>query len=195
MANAEADKYLDFFSPDSPYYSRFRQIDPDGLSPGERTFVNGWHGDLNGACETTGTSLKSGKEMMGLPWVDAAIRKRGLLNGGRAIADKTVRQQFWTDLMGNPMAPIPHRLTASKLLGQAQGDFVQKVEHSGGDSPILVGQAPEIPALVIEDRIKMLIGTVDVSGEDDPPGDPELDALLEGPAEPEEDEDPLGWLG
>ena len=60
------------------------------------------------------------------------------------------RQEFWTriaqgkELDGDTMPAMRDRIKASELLGKTQGDFIDRVEHSGPDGKaIQVESSPE----------------------------------------------------
>lgn len=70
--------------------------------------------------------------------VQAYIRQLSQTAKSGRIATAEERQAFWTDVMYGRIqddegrAPrISDRLKASELLGKAQADFVDRVEHSG----------------------------------------------------------------
>lgn len=48
------------------------------------------------------------------------------------IADAIERQIFWTDVMRNKEEKTEIRLKSSELLARSQGQFLDKVQHSGG---------------------------------------------------------------
>lgn len=53
-------------------------------------------------------------------------RNSGLKN--YRIANRADRQEFWSNIMRDRRHELSNRLTASKLLGQSECDFVQRVE-------------------------------------------------------------------
>lgn len=66
------------------------------------------------------------------------------------VADRIERQEFWTRIMRgeeleNDLIPsMKDRMKASELLGKTQGDFIDRVEHSGPDGKaIQVESSPE----------------------------------------------------
>lgn len=70
--------------------------------------------------------------------VQAYIRQLTRLAQAGRVATAEERQAFWTDVMFGRIqddegrAPrIADRLKASELLGKSQGDFIDRVEHSG----------------------------------------------------------------
>jgi phage terminase small subunit len=58
------------------------------------------------------------------------------------IASAKERQEFWTSIFRGELADFDtkDRIKASELLGKVQGDFIEKVEHSGPNGgPIVLG--------------------------------------------------------
>lgn len=58
------------------------------------------------------------------------------------IALATDRQKFWTTVMRDCGQEMKDRLRASELLGKAQADFVERLEHTGKDGQPL--PAPQV---------------------------------------------------
>ena len=82
----------------------------------------GYQGDEN-------TLASIGSENLKKPKIRGAIRDR--VSTDPLVADRRERQAFWTAVMrgekGDPSTK--DRLTAAKMLGKSQGDFVERHEH------------------------------------------------------------------
>ena len=50
----------------------------------------------------------------------------------RFIASRVDRQKFWTEMMTAKEKDDNDRLKASELLGRSEGDFTEKIQHTGG---------------------------------------------------------------
>jgi len=114
------------------------------LTEKQRAFVEAYMGEAAGnateAARIAGYSggdstLSSvGSDNLRKPKIRQAIRDR--VTTDPLVADRRERQAFWTAVMrgeeGDPSTK--DRMTAAKLLGKSQGDFVEhhEHEHSGG---------------------------------------------------------------
>lgn len=47
------------------------------------------------------------------------------------LTEKQRRQIFWTEIMRSEEYEMRDRLKAAELLGESQGDFIHRHEHSG----------------------------------------------------------------
>ena len=71
-----------------------------------------------------------GAENLKKPQIREAVAAR--VSKDPAIATRTERQQFWTNVMqGTNGAEMKDRLKASELLGKSQADFIDRKEISG----------------------------------------------------------------
>jgi hypothetical protein len=118
------------------------------LSGNEALFAVYWDGSLMStlaALRADGIEMceRTGRDMSNRPAVLAAIQNPPTFPG---ICTKQDRQKFWTDVMlGDEMTQVVTkegaiidvkpdlmaRLKASELMGRSEGDFKDKVEHSG----------------------------------------------------------------
>ncbi len=104
------------------------------LTEKQRRFVEAYMGEAGGnatqAARLAGyagndnTLASMGDANVRKPAIQAAIKER--VDADPAVADREVRQRFWTTTMGNVAADMSHRLKASELLGRSQGDFVDR---------------------------------------------------------------------
>ena len=68
------------------------------------------------------------------------ILKGDVLDDDTKIASRTEREAFWTRMMTDPKNSGSIRLEASKLLGKAQGDFIdlKQIDTNVKTKPIIV---------------------------------------------------------
>ena len=68
------------------------------------------------------------------------ILKGDVLDDDTKIASRTEREAFWTKMMTDPKNSGSIRLEASKLLGKAQGDFIdlKQIDTNVKTKPIIV---------------------------------------------------------
>jgi Phage terminase, small subunit len=108
----------------------------DGLTAKQKRFVELFEGNATQAALSAGYSKKTaaaiGKENLRKPLIVAAIRARENKTIRPLIADRETRQKFWTDTMLDSEQEMKDRLKASELLGKSEGDFLDRIEHSGG---------------------------------------------------------------
>ena len=110
-----------------------------GLTAKQQVFVDVYDGNATEAAIKAGYSKKSaraiGQENLTKPDIVKAIQERESKRIKPLIADRERRQRFWTQVMDDPEVEMRDRLTASKLLGQSEGDFLDRVEASVELSP------------------------------------------------------------
>ena len=105
------------------------------LTPMQQAFVEAYAGNAAEAAIKAGYSAKAAREIgyqnLSNPTIKEAIAKREAVESRVRIANRQERQQFWTETMQNLDAEMRDRLRASELLGRSEGDFLDRVEHSG----------------------------------------------------------------
>lgn len=114
------------------------------LTPKQQRFVEAYVGNATDAARIAGyagddaTLGQVGYENMKRPEIVQAIKERRapvLRAEAKAlkpiIATRADREKFWTDMMMDEERSGFERLKASELLGRANADFTDKVEHSG----------------------------------------------------------------
>lgn len=121
------------------------------LTEKQRKFVEAYLGEAEGnatrAAELAGykgdenTLSTVGSENIRKPKIRKAIRER--VESDPLVADRKERQAFWTAVLRGEEgdATLKDRLTAAKMLGKSQGDFVERHEHEHtgpGDDPITI---------------------------------------------------------
>lgn len=100
----------------------------------QKAFVDCYTGNATEAARLAGykgnndTLKQVGAENLTKPYIAEAINKRAEKLSNRRIATRQDRQEMWTEIMRNRKEDVRDRLTASKLLGASEGDFIQKIE-------------------------------------------------------------------
>lgn len=106
------------------------------LTAMQQRFVEVYAGNGTEAAILAGYSKKSAeklaRDLLRNPTVADAIRAREKKEIRPLIASRTARQEFWTNTMQDRDEEMKNRLKASELLGKSEGDFLERVEHSGG---------------------------------------------------------------
>lgn len=101
----------------------------------QRLFVEAYSGNGTAAAIAAGYSQKSAekiaRDLLRNPTVAAAIRGREKEEIKQLVASRVQRQEFWTNIMRDTDEDTRDRLKASELLGKSEGDFLDRVEHSG----------------------------------------------------------------
>ena len=101
----------------------------------QQLFVEAYAGNATEAAIQAGYSAKTahsiGEENLRNPEIQKAIQSGQAQRSGVLIASREARQTFWTATMGDAEQPMRDRLKASELLGRSEGDFLERVEHSG----------------------------------------------------------------
>jgi len=107
------------------------------LNAQQRAFVAAYDGNATQAAIAAGYSPKTarqqGNRLLTIADIQDAIKKRSpsTTREKRNIATREERQAFWTDSMQKSGVEMRDRLKASELLGKSEGDFLDRVEHSG----------------------------------------------------------------
>ncbi len=108
------------------------------LTPRQQAFVDAYAGNATAAAIAAGYSAKAarvqGHRLLTNAAVAAAIDARRATQADRLIATREDRQRFWTGVMRDVGAEMRDRLKASELLGKAEADFIDRVEHDVSES-------------------------------------------------------------
>jgi len=103
----------------------------------------------------TGSVLRNiGCENLQKPNIAAAIAERVAEDDGGLIMTRKDRQVLWSRIArgevldGDRPAKMGDRLKASEILGKSQGDFIDRVEHSGPNG----GPIATLPERTPEER-------------------------------------------
>ncbi len=126
------------------------------LNKRQRAFVAAYDGNASEACRIAGYSVSQATKLIRNPLIIKALEKKAsdqqhavkasmtkvMAENARivagAIAAREDRQAFWTRVMLEEGENMMFRLKASELLGKAQGDFIERHEHSGGVALLVV---------------------------------------------------------
>ncbi len=107
----------------------------------QRAFVEAYCGDAQAAAIAAGYSPKTAKvvgcRMLKNPEIAGLIEAREMARASAAVATREERQAFWTAVMRDPAEPMKNRLRASELLGRCCGDFLERVELTKPEPPII----------------------------------------------------------
>lgn len=105
------------------------------LSAKQLLFVEAYNGNATEAALKAGYSPKTaesqGCRLLKNVKVAEAIRARQDKAIAPLVASRQDRQKFWTGVMNDKFEKMPDRLKASELLGKSEGDFLERVNHSG----------------------------------------------------------------
>lgn len=105
------------------------------LNAKQRAFVEAFTGNATEAAIAAGYSKKTahsiGQRLLKNVEIVAAIRSREEKAIRPTIANREKRQEFWSSTMLDVDEDMKNRLKASELLGKSEGDFLERVEHSG----------------------------------------------------------------
>lgn len=132
------------------------------LTEKQRRFVEAYMGEAAGnateAARIAGytgddvTLRVTAHENLTKPNIREAIESR--IDADPLVATRFDRQRFWSRVMagkeldGDKPAQMRDRLKASELLARSQGDFVERVEHTGKDgAPIQLASGVDLSSL------------------------------------------------
>lgn len=109
------------------------------LTERQRKFVLCYAGNATKAAIKSGFSKKTarqiGQKLLSKVDIKKAIEARNKITDGPLIASRQDRQKFWTEVMLSQYGvEMSDKLKASDLLGKSEGDFTEKIQHSGGVS-------------------------------------------------------------
>lgn len=124
--------------PEPRHRTRASALDPDGLTPKQRAFVEHYDGEDGAAAARAAGISGNDRDHRRLaamflrnPKVKNAIARRGFKMKPMEVASKEERQKFYTQVMFDKNQTMKDRLKAAELLGRCYGDFIDRVEHSG----------------------------------------------------------------
>lgn len=108
----------------------------DGLTEKQRRFVEAYAsngGNALAAAREAGykNPHPEGARLLQSATIQAALERLRQVETDQAVATRTTRQAWWSSVMQDENASLRDRLRASELLGKSQGDFLDRVEHSG----------------------------------------------------------------
>ena len=108
----------------------------DGLTPKQRRFVEAFQGNATAAAIAAGYSEKTareqGRRLLTKVDIADAIKKREDKTLAPLIASRGERQEKLTEIIRSLEEKTADRIKAIEILGKMNGDFLERVEHSGG---------------------------------------------------------------
>jgi len=106
------------------------------LTDRQEKFVQFYDGNATQAAIKSGYSKKTAKltghRLITNDNIRQAIQERNKVQDAPVIASRQDRQKFWSAMMNDKTADANVKLKASELLGKSEGDFTEKIQHSGG---------------------------------------------------------------
>jgi phage terminase small subunit len=139
----------------------------DILSERERVFVEAYMGEASGnatkAALRAGYSEKNARQQGSRLLTKANIQHAISLRAASdpAVMTREQRQQWLTATVNNPDVPWPSRVRAIELLGKTQGDFIDRVEHTGKNGgPIQTADLSGVPT----DHLRQIEALLSASG-------------------------------
>jgi len=103
--------------------------------------VEAFSGNASAAARAAGYSEKTaysqGERLLRNAEILSAIQERENRQLSALVADRTERQVFWTSIMRDENQRMGDRLRASELLAKANGDFLERVELTKLEPPII----------------------------------------------------------
>jgi len=111
-------------------------VTKDGLTAQQRKFVEAYQGNATEAAIAAGYSAKTakaqGSRLLTNVDIAKAIAKRAARDAKPTIASREERQELLTSIMRSGDEKTADRIKATEILGKMNGDFLERVEHSGG---------------------------------------------------------------
>ena len=103
------------------------------LSDKQLRFIELYNGNATEAAKLAGYAHAEvqGKRLLQNVKICSVIQERRAKEIKPHIKDRQARQKFWSDFMDNEEKDDKDRMKASELLGKSEGDFLDRVEHSG----------------------------------------------------------------
>lgn len=111
------------------------------MTPRQKRFVEAFSGNASAAARAAGYSEKTaysqGERLLRNVEISSAIQERENRQLSALVADRTERQVFWTSIMRDENQRMCDRLRASELLAKANGDFLERMELTKLEPPII----------------------------------------------------------
>lgn len=105
------------------------------LTTRQAKFVQFYDGNATKAAIKAGYSKKTARSqaqrLLTNVYIKDAIKKRQDKENLPTIATRLERQQFWTETVRDKTQPMQFRQKASEFLSKSEGDFLDRIEHSG----------------------------------------------------------------
>lgn len=107
----------------------------DEITNRQKRFVQFYDGNATQAAIKAGyskaTAAAIASRLLRKINIKNAIKVRQDKKDTPIIASRIDRQKFWTEIMKGKHVDHNDRLKASELLGRSEGDFTEKIQHSG----------------------------------------------------------------
>ena len=71
----------------------------------------------------------------------------------KSVANRSVRQKFWSDMMQDEDTPKQERLRASELLGRSEADFTDNIANTVPDQSQTLTKDEQVEALRAQIRL------------------------------------------
>ncbi len=123
------------FKEPEPIYKATDNPASKALSKKQLAFIDLYDGNLEESAIKAGYNPTSAKRTAIRNMHNATIRH--LIQQKREaeikpqVISRIERQIYWSDIMRDTEQDIKHRLKASELLARSEGDFLDRVEHTG----------------------------------------------------------------
>lgn len=111
------------------------------MTPKQKRFIEAYTGNATKAAIAAGYSEKTacsiGERLLRNVDIREAIQLREKERLSEAIANREERQTFWSAIMRDSEEKTSDRLKASELLAKSNGDFLERVELTKPEPPII----------------------------------------------------------
>ena len=111
------------------------------MTPRQKRFVEAYTGNATKAAIAAGYSEKTaysqGERLLRNVEISSAIQERENRQLSALVATRSERQSFWSRVMRDEAEQMRDRLRASELLAKASGDFLERMELTKLEPPII----------------------------------------------------------
>ncbi len=111
------------------------------MTPKQKRFIEAYTGNATKAAIAAGYSEKTaysqGERLLRNVEISSAIQERENRQLSALVATRSERQSFWSRVMRDEAEQMRDRLRASELLAKASGDFLERVELTKPEPPII----------------------------------------------------------
>lgn len=113
------------------------------LNPRQQKFVDIYDGNGVESARKAGytgsdnTLAQTAHDLLRNPKIVEALKNREKVEKRARIADRAMRQKYWTRVMQSKKESTRDRLRASELLGKSEGDFITRIKVEEGRAEAL----------------------------------------------------------
>ena len=111
------------------------------MTPKQKRFIEAYTGNATKAAIAAGYSEKTaysqGERLLRNVEISSAIQERENRQLSALVATRSERQSFWSRVMRDEAEQMRDRLRASELLAKASGDFLERMELTKLEPPII----------------------------------------------------------